>query len=147
MYERDPIEELGSRDVDVFINLSASPYSPTSSVRRAAIITDICSRYDASFVLVNQTGANTELVFEGDSRVYAADGSLVACAPPFEESLLTWNADTNELSAISERGDPCSAEVPERSRIRNRRGGFNHDGAINHDISHFHLNTPHVHKI
>lgn len=118
MYDRDPVAELGRRGVDIFINLSASPYSPTSSEKRARIITDICARYDASFVLVNQTGANTELVFEGDSRVYGADGSLLACAPPFKESLLIWDADTNDVRAITDAGEPCRAEMPERGRIR-----------------------------
>lgn len=118
MYDRDPIEELGRSGVDIFINLSASPYSPRSSEKRAGIITDICTRHDAPFVLVNQTGANTELVFEGDSRVYRADAELIACAPPFEESLLIWDTGTNEVKAVTETGEPCAAEMPERNRIR-----------------------------
>ena len=44
-------------------------------------------------MLVNQVGANTEIVFDGDSRVHAADGTRILCAPSFEEHLLIWDMD------------------------------------------------------
>jgi NAD+ synthase (glutamine-hydrolysing) len=93
MYERDPVAELVAQGVDVLINLSASPWAHDRHVVRTGIIESLCHRHNVPFVMVNQVGANTELIFDGDSSVFGADGQLLACAPSFEESLLLWNTD------------------------------------------------------
>ncbi len=92
-YARDPLEELASRGVDMFINISASPFSLGKHDLRNDIIPEICRAYDAPFVLVNQVGANTDVIFDGDSRVHSDDGAILVCAPSFEESLVIWESE------------------------------------------------------
>lgn len=101
IYADNPLERLAQEGAELFINLSASPFSEGKHAQRNALVQRICDQYRIPFVLVNQVGANTELVFDGDSRVQAADGRMLNCAPSFEEALIYW--DTAELSSPSER--------------------------------------------
>jgi NAD+ synthase (glutamine-hydrolysing) len=106
MYDRNPVEELVEQGVDLLINLSASPYAHDRHHVRSGIIQTLCRRHGKPFLMVNQVGANTELIFDGDSRVHAADGRMLACAPSFKEALVLWDSDA---------GEPCIP--PKRDRI------------------------------
>ncbi|MDE2996261.1 MAG: NAD+ synthase [Bacteroidota bacterium] len=106
IYDRDPVAELVGQGVDVLINLSASPWAHDRHAVRTGIIKTLCQQHSVPFVMVNQVGANTELIFDGDSSVHGSDGQLIACAPSFEESLLLWHTDQTT---------PC--QPPARGRI------------------------------
>lgn len=93
LYDDDPIADLVDQGADLLINISASPYAEGKHAERDRLITDICRQHGVPFVLCNTVGANTELVFDGDSRVHAADGTQVRCAASFEEDLLFWATD------------------------------------------------------
>ncbi len=92
-YECDPVAELGAKDPDLFINISASPFSIGKHATRNDLVDHICRRHERPFLLCNQVGANTEIIFDGDSRIHAADGTQVACAASFEEDLLLWDSE------------------------------------------------------
>ncbi len=94
LYRDNPVDELAELGAEIFINISASPFSLGKHRRRTEVVSEICSEHGLPFILVNQVGANTEVVFDGDSRVHAADGMLVKCAPSFEEALLIWDSES-----------------------------------------------------
>ncbi|MCH8122035.1 MAG: NAD+ synthase [Bacteroidetes bacterium] len=96
-YAENPLDSLANAGADVFINISASPFSEGKHALRTRLVETICARYQLPFVLVNQVGANTEVLFDGDSRVHAPDGSLLRCAPSFEEALLVWDTSDPEV--------------------------------------------------
>lgn len=96
-YERDPLAELMAQGTDVFINISASPFSHGKHDLRTSVVQGICRNHGVPFVLVNQVGANTELIFDGDSRVHDATGRLVLCAPSFDEALLHWDTESGPV--------------------------------------------------
>lgn len=96
-YAENPLDGLANAGADVFINISASPFSEGKHALRTRLVETICDRYQLPFVLVNQVGANTEVLFDGDSRVHAPDGSLLRCAPSFEEALLVWDTSNSEV--------------------------------------------------
>jgi len=93
LYRENPISDLAAQGADLFINISASPFSLGKHHWRSTIIEEICREHGLPFVLVNTVGANTEIVFDGDSRVHAPDGTLIQCAPSFEEALVIWDTD------------------------------------------------------
>lgn len=95
MYHVDPLGDLARDGADLFINLSATPFAPGKHARRTALIESICNQFKRPFILVNQVGANTELIFDGDSRVHLSNGRLALCAPSFEESVLIWDTERN----------------------------------------------------
>ncbi|MBT8400430.1 MAG: NAD+ synthase [Rhodothermia bacterium] len=94
LYRENPVDELADLGAEIFINISASPFSLGKHRRRTEVVEEICREHGLPFILVNQVGANTEVVFDGDSRVHAADGSLVRCAPSFEEALIIWDSES-----------------------------------------------------
>ena len=96
-YERDPLAELVAQGIDMFINISASPFSHGKHDLRTSVLESICRNHGVPFVLVNQVGANTELIFDGDSRVHDASGRLVLCAPSFEPALLHWDTESGPV--------------------------------------------------
>jgi NAD+ synthase (glutamine-hydrolysing) len=104
-YECDPVAELGEQDPDLFINLSASPFSIGKHAVRDELVEHICRRHERPFLFCNQVGANTEIIYDGDSRVHAADGTQVACAASFEADRLFWDAEA-----------PVEACTPQRDR-------------------------------
>ena len=108
MYGVDPLEELAADGADLFVNLSATPFSSGQHVRRTALMSGICERFGLPIVSANQVGANGELIFDGDSRAYRTDGRLAACAPLFEEALVTWDLEDERASTALEGRDDTS---------------------------------------
>jgi len=106
-YECDPVAELGAQDPDLFINLSASPFSIGKHAVRDELVQHICRRHERPFLLCNQVGANTEIIYDGDSRIHAADGTQVACAKSFEEDLLFWDTEAPVEACVTDR-DPIA---------------------------------------
>ena len=93
LYEENPISELAAQDVDLFVNISASPFSVGKHRHRMKLMEGICRQHGKPFAFANAVGANTDIIFDGDSRVHAGDGTLLHCAPSFEEHLLLWNVE------------------------------------------------------
>ena len=104
LYAANPIDELAALGADLFVNISASPFALGKHATRNRLIQEICDEHGVPFVLVNTVGANTELIFDGDSRVHAADGTRLHCAPSFREDLLVWDTDA-EQTACTRRHD------------------------------------------
>ncbi|MDX1439429.1 MAG: NAD+ synthase [Rubricoccaceae bacterium] len=96
LYDANPIDELAEAGANLFVNISASPFAVGKSEERGQLIVESCREHNLPFVYVNQVGANTELIFDGDSRVHAADGSLLWHAKPFEEDFFVWDTDSPE---------------------------------------------------
>lgn len=101
LYAANPIDELAELGIDVFLNISASPFSHGKHERRSRVVQEICLEHGIPFALVNQVGANTEVVFDGDSRAHHADGSLAVCARSFVEDLVIWDTDSTHRPHIS----------------------------------------------
>ena len=99
-YRQDPIEDLAEEGVDLFINISASPFSRGHYHRRTELIKQSCQAHGRPFVIVNQVGANTELIFDGDSRVHDGEGNCLVQTPMFEEALLVWDTEQTEAQEV-----------------------------------------------
>ena len=106
LYDENPIDALAAKGADLFINISASPFYTGKHAVRNRLIAENCQEHNLPFVYVNQVGANTEIVFDGDSRVHDAAGKLLLNAPSFEEALLVWDmAAQGEAAPINTSTD------------------------------------------
>ncbi len=94
-YRVDPQEILGSQGVDLFINLSASPYYLAKEDLRRKVLEHHARKHGIPFVYVNQVGANDELIFDGRSLVINGNGEILTWLPAFEEAIVT--VDTREI--------------------------------------------------
>lgn len=82
---KDPVAQLAEQGVDVFINLSASPFEAGKPARRRGIIQRHVSTHRRPVVFVNQVGGNDDLVFDGNSFVLDATGQVVQASAGFVE--------------------------------------------------------------
>jgi NAD+ synthase (glutamine-hydrolysing) len=88
-YRVDPIAELGEKQVDLLLNLSASPYYFKRTDARLSVFTSCAETLKCPVILCNQVGANDQLVFDGHSLFLNEKGELVQLAKGFvEEDLL-----------------------------------------------------------
>ncbi|HEV2983747.1 MAG TPA: NAD+ synthase [Vicinamibacterales bacterium] len=87
-YHHDPIEELVRAGADAIINLSASPFSAGKHERREEMLGKMARKHHVPVVYVNQYGGNDDLVFDGRSCAFDADGAPTARAKSFEMDVL-----------------------------------------------------------
>ncbi|MFV9672444.1 MAG: NAD+ synthase [Acidimicrobiia bacterium] len=71
----------------LLLNLNGSPFRIGKGEDRAALLREEAIRSGAAVVYVNCVGGQDELVFDGDSMVFDADGTLVYRAAQFAEEM------------------------------------------------------------
>lgn len=116
-YSVDPVEELmrqwgtlpqtmsGDR---LILNISASPFWHGKPETRRRMMGALARRHRATVVMVNQTGGNDSLIFDGDSFAINANGDVIAQARAFDEDLVVFDTDMF--------GTARTAVVPQQSR-------------------------------
>jgi NAD+ synthase (glutamine-hydrolysing) len=92
-----PFGRLARAGADVILNLNASPYHRAKSRARQRMLATRASDYAVAVGYVNMVGGQDELVFDGDSMVFGADGELLAEAPVFEEHLLLCDVELEQV--------------------------------------------------
>lgn len=94
-YERDPIEELREKGVDLLLNLSASPYYHQRQDTRLSTMQAAAKTLQCPALLCNQVGANDQLVFDGHSLYVNEKGELMQQAKGFVEEDLVVDLSTH----------------------------------------------------
>ena len=84
-YGRSPLDELAASGIDLLLNLSASPFEAGKPVKRRIMLAAIARRLQVPLVYANLVGGNDQLVFDGHSLAFGADGHLAAALPGFRE--------------------------------------------------------------
>jgi NAD+ synthase (glutamine-hydrolysing) len=84
--------------VGLVVNINGSPYELDKDDVRLPLVRRRAAEAHATVAYVNMIGGQDELVFDGDSMVVAADGTLVARASQFTEELLIVDLDLPEAT-------------------------------------------------
>ena len=88
LYHQNPIADLNAAGATLLVNASASPFVVGKQAFREELFGEQVRRFGKPLVYVNQVGGNDELVFDGNSMAFDAEGNVVARAAEFEEDLL-----------------------------------------------------------
>ncbi|MDR3624087.1 MAG: NAD+ synthase [Chlamydiales bacterium] len=88
-YYHDPVLQLQSKNIDLLLNLSASPYSIHKPHTRIEIAKRAAITLKCPLILCNQVGANDGLIFDGHSMLIDAHGKLNLFAKGFSEEILS----------------------------------------------------------
>jgi NAD+ synthase (glutamine-hydrolysing) len=83
-----PVAQEGRGGADVVVNLNASPYNRGRRAERLIMLRERVAEAGCAIAYVNQIGGQDELVFDGDTLIVAADGSLLASGAQFEPDLV-----------------------------------------------------------
>jgi NAD+ synthetase len=107
-YDRDPVDELRAKGIDLLLNLSASPFHLGKPMMRRAMIGGIAHRAKVPVVYCNAAGANDQLVFDGHSLVAGANGRISVQFPGFRD-----------VSRVVDPFESCENDVPLEDECEN----------------------------
>src|SRR2546421_435921 len=88
LYHQNPIADLIAAGAELLVNSSASPFVVGKHDFRLELFASQARRFGKAIVYVNQVGGNDELIFDGNSVVFDAQGQVIAHAKDFEEDLI-----------------------------------------------------------
>lgn len=83
-----PLATQSAGGAELNVNLNGSPYEIGKAARRERMLATRAADAHSAIVYVNQIGGQDELVFDGGSLVFDAEGTLLARAPQFVEHLM-----------------------------------------------------------
>ncbi len=102
LYTLSPMEELMKLKPDFTINIAASPFSYTQVDVRQNIVRHKAKQFGLPFIYVNQIGANTELIFDGNSMVVNSKGEITHQASTFSEDQIMVDLDKIDVATVEE---------------------------------------------
>ncbi|MEX0782246.1 MAG: NAD+ synthase, partial [Dehalococcoidia bacterium] len=95
-----PLDAMALAGAELCININASPYSRGKVHDRVRMLATRAADNLISIAYVNAVGGQDELVFDGASMAFDAEGRILARARQFEEELLVVDID---LDAVNQR--------------------------------------------
>ena len=123
LYHQNPIADLHTAGAAVMINASASPFVAGKHDFRIELFGRQARQFRKPLICVNQVGGNDELVFDGNSVAFDADGNLIANAKDFEEDLVfvdipaqRGTGDPPVRTSSARAGRPCHNGIISSSR-------------------------------
>jgi NAD+ synthase (glutamine-hydrolysing) len=100
-----PTTELVSAGAELVVNLSASPFHVGREQEREGIFSTRARENGVRVALCNMVGAQDELVFDGHSLVIESNGTVLARAPGFEETLFVVDLEQPGAAGIAQLDD------------------------------------------
>jgi NAD+ synthase (glutamine-hydrolysing) len=97
-YQHNPPVDLAEAGAKIIFNISASPWHLGKNKTRCEMLRSIAQKTHRPVVFCNQVGGNDELIFDGSSLVFNADGDLIAQGKWFEEDFVL--VDTDSKTAV-----------------------------------------------
>ncbi|HUI79475.1 MAG TPA: NAD+ synthase [Bryobacteraceae bacterium] len=109
-YHRDPIEVLAGSGAQAILNLSASPFYVGKQVLRERMLGHLAQKHGLPVAYVNQVGGDDDLIFDGRSAVFDAQGRLIGRAAGFRDDVLVVDLATG-AGTIAEDDLTPEAEI------------------------------------
>jgi len=103
LYARNPVEECVHAGANLLLNIASSPFSTEKVQLRHDMLKAIAETRHIPVVYVNQVGGNDQLVFDGGSMAFNAQGELCARARSFEEDLVMFDTSSGSPTLGEER--------------------------------------------
>lgn len=110
-----PILDQADSGAEVIVNLNASPYAEGKLARREQMMATRAADASCALVYTNQVGGQDELVFDGGSMVFDAEGRLLARSPQFVEDVLVVDLEVEPVyrkRLLDPRGRPSDYLLP-----------------------------------
>ncbi|OAI40527.1 NAD synthetase [bacterium SCGC AG-212-C10] len=93
-----PLDAIALGGAELLLNINASPYHRGRLHGRARMLATRAADNLIAVAYVNQVGGQDELVFDGGSMVFDAEGTLAARAQQFAEELLVVDVDVDRVA-------------------------------------------------
>ena len=83
--------DILNEKIDLFINISSSPYTLIKDTKRHKMYSDISKKYNKPLIYVNNVGiqnnGKTVYTFDGGSSAYDNNGNIICASNRYEERL------------------------------------------------------------
>jgi NAD+ synthase (glutamine-hydrolysing) len=122
-----PVQMAGDAGAGLLAVLNASPYERNKDDVRLELAARRAAEAGCPIAYVNAVGGQDELVFDGDSLVVAADGTVLARGPQFREALVVSDLDLPEgvrtpgweehVQRVTVTADPVAAYEPRPAEV------------------------------
>ena len=113
----EPAAAARAQGAQILLVLNASPYHQGKRADRAAVLGARALENGVPLVYCNLVGGQDDLLFDGQSMLFAADGSLSACAPAFAEHLLLIDVESGETAHCHPVDWPVQAREPAEAEV------------------------------
>ena len=110
-----PIAAQAAGGAELVVNINASPYYANRLPERERMLATRASDASCALVYVNQVGGQDELVFDGASMVFDANGGLLARAGQFTEETVVCDLEVQPVfrkRLLDPRGRDTEAPLP-----------------------------------
>ncbi|CAB4725773.1 unannotated protein [freshwater metagenome] len=104
-----PVSELAARTPGLVLVPNGSPFERSKDGLREKLVKERARQIGAPLIYVNMTGAQDDLVFDGDSIAATAQGEIIARAPQFDDGMMFVDL---ELSCGTSTPDVVISEEP-----------------------------------
>ena len=91
--EGGPVAKTRAAGAELLLVVNGSPYEREKDDTRLALVSRRAAEAGCTLAYLNLVGGQDELVFDGDSLVVSADGTVLARGPQFAEDLLVVDLD------------------------------------------------------
>jgi NAD+ synthase (glutamine-hydrolysing) len=112
-----PVARLGAGGAELVVVLNGSPYRVGVLSERRRMLATRAADSSVLLAYVNMVGGQDELVFDGGSMIFDHDGTLLAAAPQFRETMLVADVEIRPAyrkRMLDPRGRPDCAPLPTR---------------------------------
>ena len=114
-YSISPLNILAHKRADVFINISASPYTVNKNHKRNRVFSAHAEKIGRPLLYVNHVGiqnnGKTVYTFDGSSCVYDGCGGCIECGNIFEENTLTCDLPIKTPARIGPNVSLCEDTI------------------------------------
>jgi NAD+ synthase (glutamine-hydrolysing) len=99
-YPRNPAMDLVAGGARILFNISASPWHLGKTRTRHDMLASLAHKARCPVVYCNLVGGNDELIFDGDSLIFNAAGTLIFRGRKFAEDFALVDTDATEAVAV-----------------------------------------------
>ena len=93
LYKQAPMEQLAPLQPDLIINIAASPFSYDKDHLRNRVLQENAIRWQLPIIYVNHVGANTEIIFDGASKILNSNGQILHSLKSFAEDFIVFDIE------------------------------------------------------
>lgn len=111
-----PVSAQAAGGAELVVNINASPYYAGRPAERARMLATRAADASSVLIYVNMVGGQDELVFDGASMAFDAEGNLVASLRSFEEQVGVFDIEVRpryRKRLLDPRGRHRAPDLPE----------------------------------
>ncbi len=131
LYDADPPADLAGLGIDIAVAIAASPYHQGKDAKRRDLFAAEARRMGVPLVVAQQVGGNDDVLFDGCSRVFDAQGRCLARLAAFEPDFRVVDLDGAGEPLTDDTGRDDDVEALRQALVMGvrdyfRKTGFEH---------------------